>query len=125
MKKENFECTLRVIVFSRFDGRIVNPFDDAVVYEFRDDSDMPPLDLYLYNTTEHGYTGVHYDPVTVREVNKRSSHIQVSNSECGTAGVKRIKQKRLRKTTAFNPHDETPSFLKNRSKCNGQCGDDV
>ena len=73
LQNENFERTIRIIVFSRFDGRIVNPFDDAVVYEFQKDSDMPALDLYLYNTTENSHTGLHYDPVTVREVNQRNN----------------------------------------------------
>lgn len=73
LQNENFERTLRIIVFSRFDGRIVNPFDDAVVYKFRNGSDMPALDLYLYNTTENSHTGLHYDPVTVRGVDQRNN----------------------------------------------------
>ena len=51
----------------------MNPFDDAVVYEFRSESDMPPLDLYLYNTTNASHTGLHYDPVTVRAESQRSN----------------------------------------------------
>ena len=33
LQNELFDRTIRIIVFSRFDGRIVNPFDDPVVYE--------------------------------------------------------------------------------------------
>lgn len=31
----------------------------------------------------------------------------------------------MRKTTAFNPHDERPSFLKIKSRCNGDCADEA
>ena len=61
LQNECFERTLLIIVFFRFDGRIVNPFDDPVVYEFRNDSDMPVLDMYLYNTTGDSHTGLHIE----------------------------------------------------------------
>mgnify|MGYP003341094983 CR=1 FL=1 len=35
LQNENFERKLRIVVFSRFDGRVVNPFDDAVVFKFQ------------------------------------------------------------------------------------------
>ena len=73
LQNEFVERAIRIIVFFRFDGRTANQFDDSVVYEFQNDSDMPALDMYLYNTTEDSHTGLHYDPVTVREVNPVSS----------------------------------------------------
>ena len=73
LQNESFERRIRIIVFSRFDGIIANPHDDPVVYDFRDDSDMPALDMFLYNTTDDSHTGLHYDPVTVREVNPVSN----------------------------------------------------
>ena len=34
LQNEFFERTIRIVMFSRFDGRTVNPFDDPVVYQF-------------------------------------------------------------------------------------------
>ena len=94
LQNECFERTIRIIVFSRFDGRIVNPFDDPVVYEFQNDSDMPVLDMYLYNTTGDSHTGLHYDPVTVREVNPISNGKNTNEVEHATPAVKRSGRKR-------------------------------
>ena len=102
----------------------MNPFDDLVVYEFQNDSDMPALDMFLYNTTEDSHTGLHYDPVTVREVNPGSNGKNIEETEDATPGVRRSGRKRLRKTGALNPHDEVPSFLKIEPKCDGNCVDE-
>ena len=124
LQNESFERTIRIIVFSRFDGRIVNPFDDPVAYECQNDSDMPALDMYLYNTTEDSHTGLHYDPVTVREVNPVSNGKTIQANEKATPAVTRSGRKRLRKTGALNLHDEVPSFLKIKAKCVGNCFDE-
>ena len=67
LRNEAFARPFRIVVFSRFDGPIVNPYDDAVVCDCLNSSDVPALDLYLYNSTGEAVTGFHYDPVTFRE----------------------------------------------------------
>ena len=90
-----------------------------VVYEFQNGSDMPTLDMYLYNTTGDSHTGLHYDPVTVREVNLRSNDKENEDTEEAIPGVRRSKRKRLRKIGASNPHDEPSVFLKLKIKVCG------
>ena len=124
LNDESFERTIRIIVFSRFDGTIVNPHDDPVVFDFKQDSDMPVLDMFLYNTTGDSHTGLHYDPVTVCEVKPGRNGKEDEENGDATLGVKRSGRRRLRKTGAPNPHDEQPVFLKIKSRCTDSCCDD-
>ena len=101
----------------------MNPFQDAVVYEFQNNSNMPALDLHLYNTTANSHTGVHYDPVAVPEVKPKKNETKTLEGETVRPVLKRDRGKRLRKSTAFNPHDESPSFLQIKSRCDGNCAD--
>ena len=54
---------LCVLVCTRFDGAVVNLCLDAITFGEAQATDIPPLDLQLYNNTGEGLTGVHFDRV--------------------------------------------------------------
>ena len=83
--------------------------------------DMPPLDLFLCNTTGETHTGLHYDPVTLRKSVGERSAVEPAGSGAALQTDRKDKRKKLRRSNAFNPHDEKPSFLKLLSTCRGEC----
>ena len=52
-------------MFSRFDGEVVNPYDDVVHINFSGGECTPPQDLLLYKSTGNDSTGLHYDPIMI------------------------------------------------------------
>ena len=62
---------IRLLVFSRFDDDDITP-DDLVIHIYADHlSSLPPLDIFLYNTTGKQTTGYQYDPVFFLDRRKR------------------------------------------------------
>ena len=62
---------IRLLVFSRFDDDDITP-DDLVINIYADHlSSLPPLDIFLYNTTGKQTTGYQYDPVFFLDRRKR------------------------------------------------------
>ena len=51
LQNVNYVRYFRVVVFSRFDGEVVNPYDDVVHINFAGVECIPPQDLLLYNST--------------------------------------------------------------------------
>ena len=65
LQNVNYVLCFRVVVFSRFDGEVVNPYDDVVHINFAGGQCIPPQDLLLYNNTGKSSTGLHYDPIMI------------------------------------------------------------
>jgi len=63
----------RIVVYSRFDGDVVDPFMDAQVLVVDDCVGLPHIDLRLYNNTGNGISGFHYDPIFLRIVQDAGS----------------------------------------------------
>ena len=63
----NVECrrSFRVIIFSRFDGVVVDSEEDVVDVDLGSDASIPPVELRLYNTTEMTCMDLQYDPMTL------------------------------------------------------------
>ena len=55
----------QVVVFSRFDGEVVNLYDDVFHIDFSGSECIPPQDLLLYNSTGNYPPGLHYDPIMI------------------------------------------------------------
>ena len=63
LQNVNYVRCFRVIVFSRCDGEVVNPYEDVVHINFPGGECIPPQDLLLYNNTGTSSSGLHYDPI--------------------------------------------------------------
>lgn len=70
---ENVEQTrgLRLIIFSKFDDDDITPDDLAIEIYANHLYSIPPLEIFLYNTTGKQTTGYHYDPVFLLDRRKR------------------------------------------------------
>ena len=69
--KDEARRGFRIVVHSRFDGDVVDPFMDAPILCLDADLQVPHIDLRLYNHTGNSFTGFHYDPVFLRRVRPR------------------------------------------------------
>ena len=59
---------------SRFDDR-ADPLMDAPIRCLDAALQMPHIDLRLYNHTDNGVSGFHYDPVFLRRVRPRGCEV--------------------------------------------------
>jgi hypothetical protein len=87
----------RVVVFSRFDGEVVKPYDDVVHVDFPGGECIPPQDLLLYNNTGNSHTGLHYDPITVSM--RVSARAQGGDVRVGKKGASRDNKKNNSRST--------------------------
>ena len=121
LRNDAYPRPFRIVVFSRFDGDIANPFDDALVCDFLGNAKIPPQNLLLYNSTGNSHTGLHYDPVTEIMSRVDGRAVDSTVSEAGLPNVRTDKKKRLRRSHCANPHDEMPSYLNISRRCRGDC----
>ena len=61
----NFPRSFRVIVFSRFDGVVVDSEQDVVDVQIVGDAGIPPLELHLHNSIGITCMDLQYDPMTL------------------------------------------------------------
>ena len=61
------------IVYTRFDGNTVDPYDDSIRFRCANDVSVPPLDLQLYNNSGSGVGGYHHDPICIDTQRWRSN----------------------------------------------------
>ena len=62
---------IRLIIFSKFDDDDITPDDLAIEIYANHLYSIPPLEIFLYNTTGKQTTGYHYDPVFLVDRRKR------------------------------------------------------
>ena len=70
-RKDEAKRGFRVVVYTRFDGDVVDPFIDAPTLPSENDIGLPLIDLHLYNNTGNGVSGFHYDPVFLHAPRQR------------------------------------------------------
>ena len=73
----------RIVVYSRFDGDVVDPFMDAQVLVVDDCVGLPHIDLRLYNNTGNGISGFHYDPIVLRTARSWQCACCEETEKCG------------------------------------------
>ena len=71
MEKVEQTRGLRLIIFSKFDDEHITPDDLAIEIYANHLYSIPPLEIFLYNTTGKQTTGYHYDPVFFLDRRKR------------------------------------------------------
>ena len=84
VKNLNLSCGFNVKVYSRFDGKIINPENDVLVIHRSADANRPGIPLLLYNYIGNSITGYHYDPVFragQRQVKQRQVFSNVGSSD--------------------------------------------
>ena len=104
-------------MFSRFDGEVVNPYDDVVHTNFSGGECIPPQDLLLYNNTGNDSMGLHYDPIMVsmRESARAQRGDCREGEKTGMARVGRGSKEGARPRRIADvpdPHEEEPTCLR-------------
>ena len=88
-----------MIVYTCFDGEVVNPLESALLCGVSSEATVPPISLELYNNTGNGVTGYHYDPVFAAQRQRRSQlRLKASTSSRITPAM----QEERKDTTASN-----------------------
>ena len=114
----NVECrrSFRVILFSRFDGVVVDSEEDVVDINVGSDASIPPVELRLYNTTEVSCMDLQYDPMTSLtrgQLATLKQKLECDEKKSGRKQKNLNSNRRSRRDVAVvDVHDETPSFLK-------------
>ena len=65
---------VRVIVYTRFDGSVVDPLEAALFFGRASDARIPAVDLYLYNNIGSSTQCFHYDHV-LRDVRRAGREV--------------------------------------------------
>ena len=71
----NISRGFKLIVLTRFDGDVIRPEEDALIFGRSGDAMLPPVDLRLFNNTGTGTSGFHYDPVHMRQNDPRRGQV--------------------------------------------------
>ena len=116
LQNPSYVRPFRVVVFSRFDGASSNSIDEGIDIIFRGGEDIPPQGLVLYCNSGASITGLHYDPMVLRQSGRASKRqnrgktgVQLKEPLV-SGGVRR--QRKQQVDDEVDPHDEVPTFMR-------------